>query len=147
MGRWCGKSNDKKIEDKRDAMTDGKDKGVEDVFIERDRIIACSFVVDALNESDNENEKKKLDMKHRVLSVHTKRSNKWFMTSIKQTRNHFMKEEELKKFRCAIRLIVEGAFEGYDDVALTSDKCPRKHFRKIITGLDIVNVHNEMHNY
>ena len=86
-------------------------------------------------------------MKYRVLSVYTKRSNKWFMTSIKQMWNRFMKEEELKKFRCAIRLIVEGAFEGYDDIALTSDECPRKYFCKIITGLDIVNVHNEMHNY
>ena len=58
-----------------------------------------------------------------------------------------MKEEELKKFCCTIRMIIEGAFEGHDDVALTSNEWPRKHICKIISGLDIVNVHNEMHNY
>ena len=78
--------------------------------------------MDVLNKSDNKNEKKKLCMKHRVLSVHKKSSNKWFMTSIKQTWNHFIKGEKLKKFLCAIRLTVEGAFEGHDDVALTSDE-------------------------
>ena len=69
------------------------------------------------------------------------------MTSIKQTWNRFMKEEELTKFRCAIRLIVEGAFEGHDDIPLMSDQWPRKHICKIITGADIVNDRNEMHNY
>ena len=50
------------MEDKCVTIIDGKEKGVEDVFIERDRIITCSFVVDILNKSDNENEKKKVDM-------------------------------------------------------------------------------------
>ena len=53
----------------------------------------------------------------------------------------------LKKNRCAIRMIVDGAFEGHDDVALISDEWPRKHVFKLISGLEIVNVHNEMHNY
>ena len=127
------------MEEKCVTMTDGKEKDVEDVFIERDRIVTCSFLVDVLNKSDNENEKNKLEMKYRVLSVYTKQSNKWFMTSIKQTWNRFMKDEELKKNRCAIRLIVEGAFEGHDDVASTSYEWSRKHFCKSVTGLYIVN--------
>ena len=44
-------------------------------------------------------------------------------------------------------MIIEGAFEGYDDVALNSDEWPRNHICKVISGLDIANVHNEMHNY
>ena len=44
------------------------------------------------------------------------------MTLDKQPWNRFMKEEDLKKFRCAIRMIVDGAFEGHDDVALISDE-------------------------
>ena len=64
--------------------------------------------------------KKKVGMKYRVLLVHTKRHNEWLMNSMKQTWNRFLTEEELKKFRCAIRMIVEGAFEGNDDISLTS---------------------------
>ena len=86
-------------------------------------------------------------MKYRFHSIYTKRYNKWFMTSEKQPWNRFMKEEDVKKFRCAIRMIVDGAFEGYDDIALISDEWPRKHVFKLISGLEIVNVHNEMHNY
>ena len=69
------------------------------------------------------------------------------MTLDKQPWNRFMKEEDLKKFRCAIIMIVDGTFEGYDDVALISDEWPRKHICKLISGLEIINVPNEMHNY
>ena len=44
-------------------------------------------------------------------------------------------------------MIVEGAFEECDDVATTLDEWPRKYVCKIVSGLDIVNAHNEMRNY
>jgi len=69
------------------------------------------------------------------------------MTSEKQKWNPLMKEEDLKKFRCTIRMIVDGAFEGYDDIPLTSDEWPRKHICKLISGVEIVNVLDQMHNY
>ena len=86
-------------------------------------------------------------MKYRVLSVYKKQSNKWFMTSEKQMWNASMKEEDLKKFRCSVRLLVDGAFEQHEDVPLISNKWPRNHICKVISGLEIVNVLDQMFNY
>ena len=58
-----------------------------------------------------------------------------------------MKEEDFKKFQCTIRIIVDRAFEGHDDAALTSDEWPRKHVCECMSGLEIVNVLNEMCDY
>ena len=58
-----------------------------------------------------------------------------------------MKERDLKRFRCAIRMIVDGAFEGHDDTPLILDEWPRKHICKLTSGLEIANVLNKMCNY
>ena len=58
-----------------------------------------------------------------------------------------MKEEDLKKFRHTVRLIVDEAFEGHDDVALISNKWPRKHICKVMSGLEIANVLDQIFNY
>ena len=105
------KTKMKKIEDKHIPKHNVKDKVEDDLFIERDRIITCSFEMETFNEKNKETDKKKVVMKCRVLSVCTKRHNKWFMTLDKQPWNRFMKEEDLKKFRCAIRMIVDGVFK------------------------------------
>ena len=145
LGRWYQKTKISKIEDKCLCKDDTLDK--ECLFIERDRIITSNITIRLSNENNNETTKKTIEMKYRVLSVCTKRYNRWFMTSEKQKWNPFMKEEDLKKFRCAIRMIVDGAFEGYDDMPLISEEWPRNHICKVITGVEIVNVLNEMHNY
>ena len=99
------------------------------------------------NEETKEKEKREMKVKHRVLSAYTKRHNKWFMTLDKQPWNQIMKQADLKKHRYTVRMIIDGAFEGYEDVALNSDEWPSKHACKLIFGLDIANVHNEMCNY
>ena len=139
LGRWY-----EKVKINKDER---KDNGVNEILIERDRIITCEFDVIFLNEETKENEKREMKLKYRVLSVYTKQYNKWFMTSEKQPWNQFMKEDELKKYRCAVRMVVEGAFEGYEDVALNSVEWPQKHICKLISGLEIANVHNDMYNY
>lgn len=147
LRRWHEKNQMKNIVTKYQAKDEKKDTIDNDIMIERDRIIACNVEMGILNEEINEKEKIAKKLKHRTLTVFTKRHNKWFMTSEKQPWNRFMKEDELKKYRCAVRLIVDGAFEGYDDVAFDSEEWSRKHISKLITGLDVENVHNEMHNY
>ena len=140
LGRWYEKA---KVEKNYDL----KDVSKEDIMIERDRIIACNVESMMLNEETKEKEKREMKIKCRVLSVHTKRHNKWFMTSEKQPWNQFMKQEDLKKCRCSVRMIVDGAFEGYEDVVLNSEEWPRKHICKHISGVEISNVLNEMCNY
>jgi hypothetical protein len=140
LGRWYEKA---KVEKNHDLKDDSK----EDIMIERDRIIACNVELMMLNEETKEKEKREMKIKYRVLSVYTKRYNKWFMTSEKQPWNQFMKQEDLKKYRCSVRMIVDGAFEGYEDVALNSEEWPRKHICKHISGVEISNVLNEMYNY
>ena len=140
LGRWYEKA---KVNQKNDVKHDTK----EDILIERDRIIACNVELIMLNEDTKEKEKKEMKIKYRVLSVYTKRHNKWFMTSEKQPWSQFMKDEDLKKYRCSVRMIVDGAFEGYEDVALNSEEWPRNHICKHTSGVDIVNVLNELHNY
>ena len=54
---------------------------------------------------------KTVEMKYRVLSVYKKQSNKWFMTSDKQMWNTSMKEDDLKKFHCSVRLLEDRAFK------------------------------------
>ena len=43
------------------------------------------------------------------------------MTDEKQKWDVAMKEEDLKKFRCSVRLLVDGAFEAYDNIPLISN--------------------------
>ena len=147
LGRWYEKNQMKNTIKNYQAKDEKKDKSNNDIMIERDRIIICNIEMGMLNEKTKEKQKITKKLKYRVLSVYTKRYNKWFMTLEKQPWNQFMKEEELKKYRCTVRMIVDGAFEGYDDVAFDSEEWPRKHICKLISGLDIENVLNEMHNY
>ena len=44
-------------------------------------------------------------------------------------------------------MIVDRAFEDYDNVALISDEWPHKHLCKLESGLKIIKVLNEIHNY
>ena len=84
LGRWYEKIKIKKIEEKYHSKDDNKDKVGNDLFVKRDRIITCNFEIGIFNDKTKEKEKKKVDMKYRVLSVYTKQYNKWFMTLDKQ---------------------------------------------------------------
>ena len=140
LGRWFEKHAMKKKEE-------SNDKGGSEALIERDRMIFCDAEILIVNEETKKKEKKEMKIKHRALSVRTKRYNKWFMTSDKQPWNQFMKKEDLKKHRCSVRMTIDSAFEGYEDVELNSDDWPSKQVCKVISGLEIANVHNEMFNY
>ena len=135
------KNEEKCLPDEKIA---NKDDGL---CIERDRIITTSFEIMISNDDNKEKKTKTVEMKYRVLSVYKKQSNKWFMTSEKQMWNASMKEEDLKKFRCSVRLLVDEVFEQYKDVLLISNEWPRNHICKVISGLEIVNVLDQMFNY
>ena len=135
-GRWFSK-----------AKTEFKTKNIEsdDIFIERDRIIICN----ATQFSTDADEKKKIVGKqmHRVLAVFTKAQNKWFMTADKQKWSRDMKPDELKKYRCAIRMITDGYVEDYDDVDLNSSDFQLNDLVRIISGLDIIDVQSSLFSY
>ena len=145
LGRWCEKTKLENAKEMHQSKEEKEKEKCNDLLVERDRIIACKIEMKVINEETKEEFKKDVIIKYRVLSVHTKRYNKWFMTEEKQTWNRFMKEEELKTYRCTIRMITDGAFEGYDDIPLVSNEWPRKHICKCI--LEIENVYDEMFNY
>ena len=84
---------------------------------------------------------------YRVLAVFTKAQNKWFMTADKQKWSRDMKPDELKKYRCAIRMITDGYVEDYDDVDLNSSDFQLNDLVKIISGLDIIDVRRSLFSY
>ena len=57
-----------------------KDKDENNLLIKRDRIITCRFKLEMFNKNNKEIEINKIEMKHRVLSVCTKRYDKYLMT-------------------------------------------------------------------
>ena len=65
----------------------------------------------------------------------------------KTTEESIYERGGFKKILCAIRLIINRAFKGYDEVALILDEWWHKYIYKIISGLDIINVHDEIYNY
>ena len=58
-----------------------------------------------------------------------------------------MKEDEMNKYRCAIRMIADGFIEYYEDVDLNTKNFRLKDVTKIITGLDIISVRNSLFCY
>ena len=58
-----------------------------------------------------------------------------------------MKEEELKKYLCAVRIIIDRVFKGLDNAALILDKRLRKHMHKLTSGVDVTSALNEMHDH
>ena len=84
---------------------------------------------------------------YRVLAVFTKSYNKWFMTEDKQMWSADMKPEDLEKYRCSVRMITDGSVEDYEDVDLNTSLFELKSVARIVTGLDIICVHNCMFVY
>ena len=58
-----------------------------------------------------------------------------------------MKEIDLKKYRCAVRMVTEGTVEDYEDMDLVPPNYHPKNVCKIITGADILCVKNKMFTY
>ena len=83
----------------------------------------------------------------RVLAVFTKSYNKWIMTEDKQRWSPDMKETELKKYRCSVRMITDDSVEEYEDVDLNTNTFELKTIAKIISGVDIISVHNSLFTY
>ena len=55
-------------------------------------MIACEFEIETFNDKTKAIEKKNVEIKYIVLPVHSKRHNKWFITSDKQPYNPFIKK-------------------------------------------------------
>ena len=110
LGRWFEKT--KELKKTKDMGAELKDKEKVELHVERDRIISSSFEVKNANnneDKDKAKDKKIIIHKYRVLSVYAKKYNKWFMTEEKQPWSPFMTEDELKQYRCAVRMVVDGA--------------------------------------
>ena len=82
-----------------------------------------------------------------MLAVYTKSYNKWFMMADKQRWSRDMKEDELNKYRCAIRMITDGYVDDYDDVDLNSSDFRLKDLASVISGLDIIDVQSSLFSY
>jgi len=135
LGRWYTKE---KKEEK-------EPKDSNDLLIERDRIISCYAKEITCHEGKKvKTLKRKL---FRILAVFTKQYNKWFMTGNKQRWSESMKEVDLKKYRCAVRMITDGSIDDYEDVDLIVPNYSLKCVCKIITGVDILAVHDELFTY
>ena len=80
--------------------TDKNGNKEKEMLIERNRMLTC-FTKYELSE-ETIKVAKKIKKKYRVLATYTKQYNKWFMTKVKQRWCRIMKEEDLKKHRCAI---------------------------------------------
>ena len=128
LGRWYTKEKKEEKEPKE----------LNDLLIERDRIISCYAKEITFHEGKKiKTLKRKL---FRILAVFTKQYNKWFMTDKKQCWSESMKEIELKKYRCAV-------LDDYEDVDLIVPNYNLKCVCKIITGVDILSVHDEFFSY
>ena len=62
------------------------------------------------------------------------------MTADKQRFSKDMREEELNKYRYAIRMIADVFIEDYEDVYLNTKTFRLKGVTRIITGLDVISV-------
>ena len=79
--------------------------------------------------------------------VYAKSYDKWFMTADKQRYSKDMKEYEINKYRCAIRMITDDFIEEYEDVDLNTNTFRLKDVTRIITGLEIISVQNSLFCY
>ena len=137
LGRLFTKKKEKKIEEV---------KPKNEVMIERDRLVTCHAEELTFDDEGNKNVSLRRRM-FRVLSVHKKFYNKWYMASEKQECSMIMKEKDLKKHRCAVRMIIDGTVNDYDEMDLVPTNFHPKTVCKIITGVDILCVHNKMFTY
>ena len=58
-----------------------------------------------------------------------------------------MKEKDLKKYHCTVRMIMDGSIDDYEGVDLIIPNYNLKSVCKIITGVDILCVHNKLFPY
>jgi len=58
-----------------------------------------------------------------------------------------MKENELKKYRCATQMVMDGLIDDYEDVDLIVPNYDLKSVCKIITGVDILSIHDGLFSY
>ena len=58
-----------------------------------------------------------------------------------------MKPADLEKYHCLVRMITDGSVEDYKDIDLSTSHFELKSIARIITGLDIICVHNYLFVY
>jgi len=145
QGRWFSKSEPIMEKDVLILIDTKSKEKKDDIFIERNRLITCMTKITSMEGSKKI--VKQVEKKYRVLVIYTKQCNKWFMTEVKQLWSKTMKEEELKKYKCAVRMVGDGAVEDYEDVQFNCGDYDRSELCKLIYGSDIVAVHDELFYY
>ena len=130
LRRWFNKA---KQEEKIEKIE------TQEALIERDGIAVCAETQLINNKGDEKEDATK--QRYRMLAVHAKTCNKWFMMADKQRWSKDMKEDALNKHRCAIRMIAD------EDVVLNNNNFRLKDVTRIITGLDISSAQNELFCY
>jgi len=58
-----------------------------------------------------------------------------------------MKDSDLKKFRCAVRMITDGTIEDYKNMDLITNEFDLKTISRMISGLDIISIHKSFFTY
>ena len=93
--RWFAKTEPKNEKDISVLIDAKSEENKDDILIERNRLITC-LAKFTLTEGSIKIVKI-VEKKFRVLLVHIKQNNKWFMTDSKPRWSNMMKEEDLKK--------------------------------------------------
>ena len=127
LGRWM----------ERPTATDNSNEPSMDenaVYIERDSVVVCKV------KSGNGRNSPMIMKNFRVLGLYDKYYNKWFMTGEKKAWTEAMTDEKKKKYKMAVRMMEEGTYEEYDDVALDDNTYNLKDVCKIVDGSEIMAV-------
>ena len=95
QGRWLTKTEPTNKKDISALIETNSKDNKDDLFIERNRLTTCLAKFTLTEGSINI--VKIVEKKFRVLLVHIKQNNKWFMTDSKPRWSNMMKEEDLKK--------------------------------------------------
>ena len=58
-----------------------------------------------------------------------------------------MKENELKKYRCTVKIVTDSSIDNYKDVDLIIPNYNLKYVCKIITGINILSMYDKLFSY
>ena len=120
VARWLNKTSNI-------ASARGPDRSTDD--IERDTVVAANVTV-------GRGARKMTFLKqYRVLDIHDKYYNKWFMS--KETSKKWKRDA---KFKLKVRMQEVNAIQEYEDVSLGDERYEKKHVSEILSADEIVRV-------
>ena len=120
VARWLRKSGNA-------ASARGPDRSTDD--IERDTVVTANVTI------GRGARKLTYPKQYRVLDIHDKYYNKWFMS--KDTSKKWKKDA---KFKLKVRMQQVNAVQEYEDVGLEDERYEKKHVSRILSADEIVRV-------